>query len=109
MYLFIFPAKDLRDDLKLLKSKSHDISGEKILHKKCSEKISIMFLVIKSNLNFIKKFVQEKKCFLKNHDFFSLLVEFVWSWKTITITKSFFNIFSFFKGNILCSKNYDTS
>ena len=43
MYLFIFPAKDLRDDLKLLKSKSHDISGEKILHKKCSEKISIMF------------------------------------------------------------------
>ena len=34
MYLFIFSAKDLRDDLELLKSKSHDILGEKILHKK---------------------------------------------------------------------------
>ena len=47
--------------------------------------------------------------FLKNHDFFSLLGEFVWSWKTITITKSFFYIFSFFKGNILCLNNYNIS
>ena len=29
--------------------------------------------------------------------------------KTITITKSFFYIFSFFKGNILCSNNYNIS
>ena len=63
MYLFIFPAKDLRDDLKLLKSKSHDISGEKILHKSVVKKLVSCFMVIKSNLNFIKKFVQEKNVF----------------------------------------------
>ena len=37
MYLFIFPAKDLRDDLEVLKSKSHDISEEKNLAQKIKD------------------------------------------------------------------------
>ena len=50
MYLFIYPAKDLRDDLEVLKSKSHDISEEKNLAQKIVKKFVSGFMVIKSNL-----------------------------------------------------------
>ena len=42
MYLFIFATNDLRDDLEVLKSKLHDISGKKSCTN-ISEKIGIRF------------------------------------------------------------------
>ena len=108
MYLFIFPAKDLRDDLEVLKSKSHDISEEKNLAQKIVKKFVSGFMVIKSNLKleiwFLLTFYFKNipRCLnlnivKKNHDYFILLDKFAWQLEEQQRQNHYFTVFTFLK------------